>query len=65
MGAYYAARWVTQLVLFTLDEGTETLETEISYAKTYLRKLNIDFEYVIKRDRTYHRGSSASGSCGQ
>ena len=53
MGAYYAARWETQLVLFTLDDGTEVLETEISYAKTYLRKLNIDFEYVIKRDEPF------------
>ena len=26
------------------------LETEINYAKTYLRKLNLDFEYVILRD---------------
>jgi nucleotide-binding universal stress UspA family protein len=50
IGAYYAARWGTRLALFTLDEDTEMLETEISYAKTYLRKLNIDFEYVIKRD---------------
>ena len=50
IGAYYAARWGTRLALFTLDEDTEMLETEISYAKTYLRKLNIDFEYVIKRE---------------
>jgi nucleotide-binding universal stress UspA family protein len=50
IGAYYAARWGTQLALFTLDDGSEATATEISYAKTYLRKLNLDFEYMIKRD---------------
>ncbi|MFZ3071539.1 MAG: hypothetical protein WA110_10520 [Anaerolineaceae bacterium] len=49
MGAYFAARFGTQLDLFTLDNGQADIESEVSYAKTYLRKLNLDFSYHLRK----------------
>ncbi|HNW94618.1 MAG TPA: universal stress protein [Anaerolineaceae bacterium] len=49
VGAYFAGRFDTKLCLFTLDDGTPDLESETSYAKTYLRKLNLDFEFILRK----------------
>lgn len=49
VSAYFAGRYGTKLCLFTLNDGTADLEAEMSYAKTYLRKLNLDFEYVLRK----------------
>jgi nucleotide-binding universal stress UspA family protein/ribosome modulation factor len=48
VSAYFAGRYGANLYLCALDDGTPDLEAEISYAKTYLRKLNLDFEYVLR-----------------
>jgi hypothetical protein len=48
VSAYFAGRYGANLYLCALDDGTPDLEAEISYAKTYLRKLNLDFEYMLR-----------------
>lgn len=53
IGAYFSARWGAKLTLFTLDDGTPDLQTEMSYAKTYLRKLNLEFEYILRHDEPF------------
>lgn len=50
VSAYLAGRYDARLWLFTLDDGSPDLETEMSYAKTYLRKLNLDYEYIFRKD---------------
>ncbi|HOE34568.1 MAG TPA: universal stress protein [Anaerolineaceae bacterium] len=49
VSAYFAGRYGAKLFLFTLDDGTPDLEAETSYAKTYLRKLNLDFEFILRK----------------
>ncbi|MEL7645693.1 MAG: hypothetical protein AAGU04_05445 [Anaerolineaceae bacterium] len=49
VSAYYAGRYGAKLCLFAFDDGTPDLGAEISYAKTYLRKLNLDFEYILRK----------------
>lgn len=49
MSAYFAGRYGAKLFLFTLDNGTADLEAETSYAKTYLRKLDLDFEFIMRK----------------
>lgn len=50
VSAYLAGRYGARLWLLTLDDGSPDLETEMSYAKTYLRKLNLDYEYILRKD---------------
>ena len=49
VSAYFAGRYGAKLFLFTLDDGTPDLEDETSYEKTYLRKLNLDFEFILRK----------------
>ena len=49
VSAYFAGRYGAKLFLFTLDDGTPDLEPETRYAKTYLRKLNLDFEFILRK----------------
>ena len=50
VSAYLAGRYGARLWLLTLDDGSPDLETEMSYAKTYLRKLDLDYEYILRKD---------------
>lgn len=47
--AYYASRLQASLTIFTLDNGMPDIEIEVSEAKTYLRKLRLDFHYEIEK----------------
>ncbi len=49
VAAYSAARFKLKLDVFSLDNGTADLEAEASFAKTYLRKLNLDFTYRVEQ----------------
>ncbi|MGV8050728.1 MAG: hypothetical protein AB2L21_10385 [Anaerolineaceae bacterium] len=53
VAAYLAARFGIKLDVFTLDTGIPDIEAEASYAKTYLRKLNLNFTYTIKKGEDF------------
>jgi nucleotide-binding universal stress UspA family protein len=59
VAAYYASRLHAKLAVFTLDYGITDVEIEASYAKTYLRKLGIDFSYEIEKGENFVKAVQA------
>ena len=59
VAAYYASRLHAKLAIFTLDYGITDVEIETSYAKTYLRKLGIDFSYEIEKGDNFAKAVQA------
>jgi hypothetical protein len=59
VAAYYASRLHAKLAVFTLDYGITDVEIETSYAKTYLRKLGIDFSYEIEKGDNFAKAVQA------
>ncbi|MGB4596032.1 MAG: hypothetical protein WBI14_09025 [Anaerolineaceae bacterium] len=55
VAAYYASRMHTKLAVFTLDNGITDIDIEVSFAKTYLRKLGINFSYEVEKSVDFAR----------
>jgi nucleotide-binding universal stress UspA family protein len=59
VAAYYASRLHAKLAVFTLDTGVTDLEVEASFAKTYLRKLGVDFSYEFEKGDNFAKAVQA------
>jgi len=47
ISAYLSARWNTSLNIITVDDGSPDLATAIAYAKAYLSRLGIHYNYHV------------------
>ncbi len=59
VAAYFASRMHTNLTVFTLDYAVADLEIEVSFAKTYLRRLGVDFTYEIEKSDNFSKAVQA------
>jgi len=51
IASYLAARWNNRLHVVTVDDGSPDLPAAVASARTYLKKLGIDFEYYLKQGK--------------
>lgn len=49
LAAYYSALWNIRLTVFTLEAEPGLMDEAVTYAKTYLQKLNLPFDYILEQ----------------
>ncbi len=49
MSAYFAARYGSTLRIISIDDGSADIELQVSYAKSYLNKMKINYQYLFEK----------------
>ena len=49
LSAYFAARYGSALNVISIDDGSADIELQVSYAKSYLNKMNIQYQYLFEK----------------